>query len=161
MIRECDGAAIKDAAAFIEIVGAKKEGDTIALKVEREKKPLEIAVKLESPATRAAASVHRPLRGADAEHAGASRDKDGHEYGGVYRSADGGETWTRVNSINPAADVLQPGPRRPEDEKYLYVARRLAAPLDERRKDVHGRRRLRSPLGPARAVDRSAATAAT
>ncbi|HMP18538.1 MAG TPA: hypothetical protein PKD72_16045, partial [Gemmatales bacterium] len=26
---------------------------------------------------------------------------DGHEYGGVYKSTDGGESWTRVNSLNP------------------------------------------------------------
>jgi S1-C subfamily serine protease/photosystem II stability/assembly factor-like uncharacterized protein len=120
IIRECDGAAIKDAAAFTEIVGAKREGDTIALKVEREKKPVECRVKLESPAS----TRLRPFTGLYAGQVPNMQDqqgKDGHRYGGVYRTADGGETWTRVNSLNPRPMYFSQVRVDPGDEKHLYV----------------------------------------
>jgi photosystem II stability/assembly factor-like uncharacterized protein len=47
--------------------------------------------------------------------------KDGQEYGGVYRSADGGETWTRINSVNPRPMYFSQIRVDPQDEKLLYV----------------------------------------
>ncbi len=46
---------------------------------------------------------------------------DGHEYGGVYRSADGGVTWTRINSVNPRPMYYSQIRVDPSDENYLYV----------------------------------------
>ncbi len=46
---------------------------------------------------------------------------DGHLYGGVYRSADAGETWTRINSLNPRPMYFSQVRVDPTDEKYLYV----------------------------------------
>jgi photosystem II stability/assembly factor-like uncharacterized protein len=50
------------------------------------------------------------------------QEPDGYQYGGVYRSADGGETWTRINSINPRPMYFSQVRVDPSDEKYLYVA---------------------------------------
>src|SRR5262249_39196933 len=44
-----------------------------------------------------------------------------HEYGGGYRSADGGESWTRVNSVNPRPMYFSQVRVDPQDEKHLYV----------------------------------------
>jgi photosystem II stability/assembly factor-like uncharacterized protein len=46
---------------------------------------------------------------------------DGAQYGGLYRSADGGETWARVNSINPRPMYFSQVRVDPSDEKYVYV----------------------------------------
>lgn len=46
---------------------------------------------------------------------------DGHEYGGIYRSADGGETWTRVNSLNPRPMYYSRVYVDPSDGEKVYV----------------------------------------
>ena len=45
----------------------------------------------------------------------------GHEYGGVYRSEDGGESWTRINSVNPRPMYYSQIRVDPSDDQYLYV----------------------------------------
>jgi photosystem II stability/assembly factor-like uncharacterized protein len=44
-----------------------------------------------------------------------------HEYGGVYKSTDGGETWKRINSINPRPMYFSQVRVDPSDDRYLYV----------------------------------------
>jgi hypothetical protein len=46
---------------------------------------------------------------------------DGPQYGGVYRSDDGGETWKRVNSVNPRPMYFSQVRVDPNDDKHLYV----------------------------------------
>jgi photosystem II stability/assembly factor-like uncharacterized protein len=46
---------------------------------------------------------------------------DGYLYGGVYRSADAGETWQRINSVNPRPMYFSQVRVDPSDEKNLYV----------------------------------------
>jgi photosystem II stability/assembly factor-like uncharacterized protein len=46
---------------------------------------------------------------------------DGHEYGGVYRSDDGGESWKRVNSLNPRPMYFSVIRVDPSNDKYVYV----------------------------------------
>jgi photosystem II stability/assembly factor-like uncharacterized protein len=44
-----------------------------------------------------------------------------HEYGGVYKSTDGGETWKRINSVNPRPMYFSLIRVDPSDDRYLYV----------------------------------------
>src|SRR5262249_33881130 len=46
---------------------------------------------------------------------------NGFEYGGVYKSTDAGETWTRINSPNPRPMYFSCIRVDPSDDKYLYV----------------------------------------
>ncbi|MHC5003951.1 MAG: WD40/YVTN/BNR-like repeat-containing protein, partial [Planctomycetota bacterium] len=46
---------------------------------------------------------------------------DGHEYGGIYRSDDGGDTWTRVNSVNPRPMYVSQIRVDPSDNQHIYV----------------------------------------
>ena len=46
---------------------------------------------------------------------------DGHEFGGVYRSADGGESWERINSVNPRPMYYSQIRVDPSDANYVYV----------------------------------------
>jgi photosystem II stability/assembly factor-like uncharacterized protein len=47
--------------------------------------------------------------------------RDGFQYGGVYKSTDGGESWTRINSLNPRPMYFSQIRVDPSDEKYVYV----------------------------------------
>ncbi|MEM7475349.1 MAG: PDZ domain-containing protein [Planctomycetota bacterium] len=47
--------------------------------------------------------------------------KDDGEYGGVYQSKDGGESWKRINSVNPRPMYYSQIRVDPSDSKYLYV----------------------------------------
>jgi photosystem II stability/assembly factor-like uncharacterized protein len=46
---------------------------------------------------------------------------EGFQYGGVYKSTDGGESWTRVNSLNPRPMYFSHIRVDPSDDKYVYV----------------------------------------
>jgi photosystem II stability/assembly factor-like uncharacterized protein len=46
---------------------------------------------------------------------------DGYQYGGVYKSTDGGESWKRINSINPRPMYFSQVRVDPSDDKLLYV----------------------------------------
>ncbi len=46
---------------------------------------------------------------------------DGHEHGGVYKSTDGGTTWTRINSVNPRPMYYSQIRVDPSDSNNLYV----------------------------------------
>src|SRR5207237_4519300 len=48
---------------------------------------------------------------------------DGYQTGGVYKSTDGGESWTRVNSLNPRPMYFSQVRVDPMDEKIVYVLR--------------------------------------
>jgi photosystem II stability/assembly factor-like uncharacterized protein len=43
------------------------------------------------------------------------------EYGGVYKSTDGGESWQRINSLNPRPMYFSQLSVDPSDDKNLYV----------------------------------------
>ena len=51
----------------------------------------------------------------------ASQGKDGYQTGGVYKSADNGKTWERVNSLNPRPFYFSNVRVDPTDDKTIYV----------------------------------------
>src|SRR5262249_28747774 len=46
---------------------------------------------------------------------------DAHEYGGVYKSSDGGESWTRINSLNPRPMYFSQIRVDPTNDQNVYV----------------------------------------
>ncbi len=46
---------------------------------------------------------------------------DAHQYGGIYKSTDGGESWTRVNSLNPRPMYFSVIRVDPSDSNYVTV----------------------------------------
>jgi photosystem II stability/assembly factor-like uncharacterized protein len=46
---------------------------------------------------------------------------DGFERGGIFRSADGGETWERINSLNPRPMYFSQMEVDPSDESFIHV----------------------------------------
>src|SRR5207237_380590 len=51
----------------------------------------------------------------------AHQGPDGHEYGGIYKSVDGGESWTRINSANPRPMYFSLIRVDPRDDRYIYL----------------------------------------
>ena len=61
--------------------------------------------------------------GLGGQNANAQDDQgpDGHQYGGIFRSEDGGLTWTRVNSLNPRPMYYSEIRVDPSDPERVYV----------------------------------------
>ncbi len=54
---------------------------------------------------------------------------DGHEFGGIYRSDDAGDTWIRVNSLNPRPmyfSVVRVDPQNPNNVYALGVSQHIS-----------------------------------
>src|SRR5207302_1009665 len=80
-------------------------GDKVTLKVLRGKESKEVVLTVGPRMARPGPA--RPTRpnsfwyGGQRENVQNQQGPEGFQYGGVYKSADGGESWTRVNSVNP------------------------------------------------------------
>jgi photosystem II stability/assembly factor-like uncharacterized protein len=119
-----------------EALQARKGGEKVALRVARNRESKEVAVELEErPAGPGqgfggtgtgprSASKTRPYGfayGGQRENVQDQQGPDSHQYGGVYKSTDGGESWTRVNSLNPRPMYFSVIRVDPTDDKHLYV----------------------------------------
>jgi photosystem II stability/assembly factor-like uncharacterized protein len=120
-----DKKEVKEERTLFEALRDKKVGDKVTLEVKRGGEKKELVVTLaERPGNRPPPSAKRPytfLYSGQRENVQKQQGPDGWQYGGVYRSADGGETWTRINSVNPRPMYFSQVRVDPSDEKYLYV----------------------------------------
>jgi photosystem II stability/assembly factor-like uncharacterized protein len=130
VIVEADGKPVKAYPEFLELIREKKPGDAIKLKVQRAEKPVELEATLgERPG--GGRGGERPPRdprkpfldflGGQRENVQNRQGDAGPEYGGVYRSEDGGESWKRVNSLNPRPMYFSQIRVDPTDDKTVYV----------------------------------------
>ncbi len=104
-----------------ELIAPRKPGDKLTLTVLRGKETKEIVLTLESRAEAAPTRPYSGWLGGQRENVQEQQGKDGYQYGGIYRSADGGETWARINSLNPRPMYFSALRVDPSDEKYLYA----------------------------------------
>jgi photosystem II stability/assembly factor-like uncharacterized protein len=132
VITAIDGKAMKNYDAVLELLQSKKVGDKVKVKIQRGKESQEITVTLEArprgfgggqfgPGGGTRTRPFAAYYGGQRENAQDRQGKDGHEYGGVYKSTDGGESWTRINSINPRPMYFSLIRVDPTDENNLYV----------------------------------------
>ncbi|MCR9245170.1 MAG: PDZ domain-containing protein [bacterium] len=77
-----------------------KAGDSVTFSVVRDRKDHEIVVKF-GKYPKGARSPFTGTLGGQAADMQDMQGENGHEYGGVYKSTDGGDSWTRVNTLNP------------------------------------------------------------
>ncbi len=93
--------------------------------MQRDKDTLDVTAELGSrPAPIESPNKNRPWGfwyGGQRENAQEQQGPDSFEYGGVYKSTDGGESWARVNSVNPRPMYFSQVRVDPTDDKYLYV----------------------------------------
>ncbi|HVJ80979.1 MAG TPA: PDZ domain-containing protein, partial [Planctomycetia bacterium] len=114
--------------AFVEFLGESAAGDQLALSVQRGKEKVEIKVTLEPRAGGAGGGGGAPpgfpfgtRLGGQVANRQDQQGPEGYQTGGIYRSADGGETWTRINSLNPRPFYFSKIFVDPQDEKNIYV----------------------------------------
>ena len=125
VITAVDKKEVKRYGDLADQIKSRKAGDALPLTVRRDKLTLDISPVLGSRETPSnAENKKRPWGfwyGGQRENCQDQQGPDSFEYGGLYKSADGGESWTRVNSIDPRPMYFSQVRVDPSDDKYVYV----------------------------------------
>jgi photosystem II stability/assembly factor-like uncharacterized protein len=120
VVTELDGKKIASYNDLIVAIRAHKPKDTVKLKVKRGEEVKE----MELTFGQRGGSTGRPYTsylGGQRANAQKQQGKNGFETGGVFRSEDGGETWVRVNSLNPRPFYYSQIRVDPSDVNLVYV----------------------------------------
>ena len=119
-----EGKPVKSPEEYLEAVGnERKPGDKLKLSVLRGTEKKEFEIVLGTPATRGP-SLTKPYAlglGGQQPNAIEQQGKDGFQTGGIYVSADSGDTWKRINSLNPRPMYFSVIRVDPSDDKVVYV----------------------------------------
>jgi photosystem II stability/assembly factor-like uncharacterized protein len=113
---------------MMDLMRGYRAGDKITLKVTRAGKEKDVAVTfVERPTRGGGRSLINPTRPfgsmleGQMENVQDKQGPNGAQYGGVFKSVDGGETWQRINSINPRPMYFSQVRVDPNDEQNVYV----------------------------------------
>ena len=112
-------------------------GDTVKMEISRDRESVELEVtfamrpgavedaETEEPSPQQRRRQQRSPFGSglggQRENMQDQQGPDGTDFGGVYKSTDGGENWTRINSVNPRPMYYSQVRVDPSDNNYLYV----------------------------------------
>ena len=121
IILSIDKKAVLAFKQFTELVAARKPGDKLAFQISRNREGKEIVVEL---GKRPGGDPKRPFAGylgGQKENLQTKQGPDGFQYGGIYKSSDGGDSWSRVNSLNPRPMYFSQVRVDPNDDKIVYV----------------------------------------
>lgn len=131
IVLSIDGKRITGNADVQAAITDKKIGDKVVVRYQRGRETQEVEVTLGERPTGPAAfggpggpTRSRPWAayyGGQRENIQDRQGEDGHEYGGVYKSTDGGASWTRVNSLNPRPMYFSLIRVDPNDDQIVYV----------------------------------------
>jgi photosystem II stability/assembly factor-like uncharacterized protein len=127
VVIELDAKAVTSYADLTDQIQLHKAGDKVKVRFQRDNKTNELELTFgERPAgggSRGAAPAgpYSSALGGQRENSQDSQGQDGFQTGGVYRSSDGGETWNRVNSLNPRPFYFSRIYVDPNDDNKVYV----------------------------------------
>ncbi|MCH8044772.1 MAG: PDZ domain-containing protein [Planctomycetes bacterium] len=133
-----DKAGIKNGDVVVEMAGKKvasyndlvvairrhKAGEKVKIKLQRDGKPLEVELTFGDRNKQKGGKKTMPYGaylGGQRANAQKQQGPDGVNTGGLYKSTDGGESWTRTNSINPRPFYYSQIRIDPTDDRYQYV----------------------------------------
>jgi photosystem II stability/assembly factor-like uncharacterized protein len=105
---------------IFKLLGNRKPGEKVTLTYQRGKEKRDLEVTLETPPV---GTPGRPYAGRLAGQAANIQDQQGpvaNDTGGIYKSTDAGETWTRVNSLNERPFYFSVVRVDPTDENIVY-----------------------------------------
>jgi photosystem II stability/assembly factor-like uncharacterized protein len=134
LVLEINGKKVENFRASLESLREKKIGDKIKVTIRRgeEKKTFDVALEQFRPGPGmfggggglggpAPGRPYGSSLGGQVENRQTIQGPEGRQTGGVYKSTDGGETWTRINSVNPRPMYFSQVRVDPNDDKLLYV----------------------------------------
>jgi photosystem II stability/assembly factor-like uncharacterized protein len=109
-------------ADLTEEVARHKGGDKVKVRLRRGQEIREAEVTLAARGNPPGAELpYLDRLGGQAANVQNKQGPDGFEYGGVFKSIDGGESWTRLNSLNPRPMYFSQIRVDPNDDNYVYV----------------------------------------
>ncbi len=123
IVIEFDGKKVSSYNDLTAQIRAHKPEEKVKVKVKRGEQTLEMEVTLGARPAQGGqtASAIAASMGGQQPNVQDRQGKDGFETGGVYKSTDGGESWTRVNSLNPRPFYFSKIRVDPSDDRYVYV----------------------------------------
>jgi len=119
-----DGELISNNQAVTQQVRRRVAGDKIKLLVARDKQPIEIELELDKAPEGQQGRAQNPFVGELGGQAANLQDQqgeEGFEHGGVYLSENGGDSWTRINTLNPRPMYFSHIRIDPTDRNIMYV----------------------------------------
>jgi photosystem II stability/assembly factor-like uncharacterized protein len=115
-----DGAKIDSALTLFKTVFAKKPGDKVNIAYQRGKEVKAVEIILDPLATGTADRPYAGRLGGQVENVQDKQGPEGDNTGGIYKSIDGGNSWTRINSLNERPFYFSVVKSDPSDEKTIY-----------------------------------------
>ncbi|MGL4423892.1 MAG: PDZ domain-containing protein, partial [Gemmataceae bacterium] len=146
MILEVDGKKLEGFRDFLTALrtgqnedNPRKAGDKVKVKIKSGEKTLDLELALIDMAVQGpgggpnrGASATKPYAlglGGQQPNVQDQQGKDSFQTGGVFESRDNGETWKRINSLNPRPMYFSVVRIDPNDDKTLYVLCDTASPI--------------------------------
>ncbi len=124
VIEKVDKTAITGFRQLVELFRAHNPGDKVTVKIVRGKESKELSLTVERRGPAGPENPKRPYSfwyGGQRENVQDQQGPNSFEYGGLYKSTDGGESWTRINSVNPRPMYFSQVRVDPTDDKFVYV----------------------------------------
>ena len=107
---------------LVRVARRYEAGDTVEVEIVRDRRTETVEMTFDPRAGgRAARSMFAAGLGGQRENLQELQGSDGFQHGGVYRSGDGGESWTRVNTLNPRPMYFSEIRIDPTDPERIYV----------------------------------------
>ncbi|MBI4605950.1 MAG: PDZ domain-containing protein, partial [Planctomycetes bacterium] len=122
IVQAVEGKRIADYEDLVEGIRARKAGDVLALTVLRGGETKQVTATLENrPGGPSRTRPYGFSLGGQSPNVQDQQGSKGFEHGGVYRSSDGGESWTRLNSLNSRPMYFSVVRVDPNDDKLVCV----------------------------------------
>jgi photosystem II stability/assembly factor-like uncharacterized protein len=125
VITEVAKTKVAGSQALLDKLKDLKAGSKVKLTVIHEGKPKTVELEIQEPRFGGFGnSATRPFGaelGGQRQNVQDRQGASGFEYGGIFRSDDFGETWKRINSLDPRPMYFSVVRVDPSDDKYLYV----------------------------------------
>jgi photosystem II stability/assembly factor-like uncharacterized protein len=116
-----DGQQLENTRTLLKLLGDKKIGDTVGVTYQRAKVKIEAKLVVEAPQQGEPGRPYGGRLGGQRENIQDQQGPDGDDTGGIYKSTDAGETWSRVNSLNERPFYFSVVRADPTNEKILYT----------------------------------------